>query len=278
MRALARGAAGLTALVLLAIATLLGAQPASAASATPYSDPKVKGFIAFCDSHGRPITSGSIRDLPFAATAISSEPVPAGYAVKNGKATLYAFQPRQGVDPGDWSSQPLTGSSLYDNAKHPMASITTADKPLEQILQAYPARWDGLLQLRMFYSAPNMQPYTIQYPATDIRITGETWRAVGAESVPCNVGKAVSIETLLLAPSAFPSPSKAIPAPAGPASMGGPTDSPGAVAVADGAGVGVPDVGADSSSTELVGLLSVAALGVVAGSVLWRRQRLRRAP
>lgn len=279
MSRLSRGTAGAIALILVTVPALLVAEPATAAANLPYSDPKAKGYIAFCDSHGQSVSGGNIKDLPFVATAISSEPAPAGYAVKNGKATLYAYQPRQGVDPGDWSSQPLSGSSIYSNAKHPMASVTTADKPLEQILQAYPAKWDGLLQLRMFYSAPNMQPYTIQYPATSIKVTGDTWRLVDGGTLPCNVGKAVSIETVLLPPSSFPAPSKA--AQTAPSAAGS-TPSAGASGATVLAGDAVDGNQSTPSSGDsngaLIGLLAVAGVGVLAGLVSWLRQRSVRTP
>lgn len=277
MSRLSRGTAGAIALVLLTGPALLVAGPATAATNLPYSDPKAKGYIAFCDSQGQSVSGGNIKDLPFVATAISSEPAPAGYAVKNGKATLYAYQPRQGVDPGEWSSQPLSGSSIYSNAKHPMASVTTADKPLEQILQAYPARWDGLLQLRMFYSAPNMQPYTIQYPATSIRVTGDTWRIVDGGTVPCNVGKAVSIETILLPPSSFPAPSKVAATASTPTGSTPSADTTGSTVLAGDDG-GQPTPASGDSNGALIGLLAVAGVGVLAGLVSWIRQRSVRTP
>jgi hypothetical protein len=254
---------------------LLAASPASAASAVPYSDPRAKGFIAFCDGSGHQVTSGRITDLPFVATAISSEAAPSGYAVKNGKATLYAFQPRQGVDPGDWSSEPLSGSSIYSNAAHPMASVTTADQALQQVLQAYPAHWDGLLQLRMFLSAPDTQPYTEAYPATDIRITGDTWTVVDGGTISCSVGKTISIETVLLPASTFPSPSRAAATAAGSSEPGAGSSaapSSGTDVVAAGSDGSTP-VSDSGSSAAPVGLLVAGVVALLVGFVLWFRAR-----
>lgn len=178
--------------------------PAMAEESLPFSDRNAKGFIAFCDQQKKPVTSGSIYDQPFVWTAVSSTPAPDGY--KKGKAVLIAYQPREGVEPGLWSGRQLTASSTFTNPKHPMAQATYADDPLLYFTQSNPLKWDGLVQLRMYLSAPEIPVYKTQYPATTVRVTGDRWSVVSGGNVACNVGTATSVASLTLPKSKLASP------------------------------------------------------------------------
>jgi hypothetical protein len=280
-----RRLAGACAVTLVAAATAAAvAVPASAArSSLPFTDPRALGYIAFCDSAGHAVTSGNVQDLPFVATAISSVPAPSLYSGHQAKATLYAYQPRKDVSPGAWSGAPISGSSIFSNPRHPMAAVTTGDKTLEQQLFAFPAHWDGLVQLRLYLSAPNRQPYVVRYPATTIRVTGQLWSVVQGGTLPCAVGKAISTETLLLPSSSFPKPSQAPkrPTPAASApTTGDGTTSPGpdggtVIAAGDPAATSASDSSSGGLSPALVGLLGVLVGGIVVGVGLlaWSRRR-----
>ena len=135
---------------------LAAAGSASAAQAPPYKAPAVVGTITLCDAKGKPVTQGDTRDLPFAFVAISSAPATGPYANKQGKATLYAYQPRKEIDPVDWSGLQLSGSSFYSTTKHPAVEITTGDKTISQDVANFPPQWDGFVQLRIFLSVPNV--------------------------------------------------------------------------------------------------------------------------
>ena len=144
-------------------------------------------------------------------TVVSTKTAPAGYTDSKAKATLYMYQPRKDVDPGDWSGYPMTGTSAFSSPAHPMAAFTTGDKRLFDMLQIYPARWDGYVQLRLFFSGTNRVALTQTYPSANLQINGTAWHQIAAPTVDCTAGKAESIEKLLLAPSAFPTPSTAVP-------------------------------------------------------------------
>ena len=58
--------------------------------------------------------------------------------------------------------------------------------------------WDGYLQLRMYLGTADAEVYSLNYPALDIRVTGDTWHAVGGGPVNCHSGTAESLETLVL--------------------------------------------------------------------------------
>ena len=274
VRRLTRAAVG-SAPLLLAVG--LAVPAAHADPALPYTDARAQGTIGLCDSAGHPVTAGNVADLPFVSTVVSSQPAPAKYSVRSGKATLYAFQPRKEVDPGEWSGQQLSGASLFTNSKHPMAAITTGDKVLSDFLFAFPAKWDGLVQLRLYLSAPDQPQYTLRYPTVNLKVTGNTWAVVGPVSdVSCTVGKAVSVETLLLKPSSFPSPSQSGERPSTSATPVGTTTatSPGSTALAGGSAQPVSAGSSGSPATTiLLGLLAVALVIAIAGGVLYLRGR-----
>jgi hypothetical protein len=273
----------------LTLTTLMLTSVASGAATVPFTDQSANGSIGLCDAGGNPIRSGSMTQHPFAELAASSIPAPDGYtAQQKAKATLYAFQPRQNVDPGQWSGQQLTGSSIYSDASRPMVAGTNLDASLQDFVSAYPARWQGLVQLRIYYTAPNKVPFRRSYPAAVLRVSGSNWTVVQGADVPCDSGKVISSERLLLPSSAFKT--------ANPAATKGsvPTMSPGANAsassgtkpssaatapVASGSttsrsGEVAAAAAKQRSSSTAPWFTGVAVLGAtaVAGALLWRRR------
>jgi hypothetical protein len=189
------GAAGALAQPLGAPLTGLAA---AASSAAPYTDPNAVGSIGLCNQAGQQISSGSVTAQPFAWRAVSTQPAPAPYNNAGRTATLVAYQPLQSLPPGDWSGTQLTSSSSYSNPANPMAAATAADQSLKDIIEAYPPRWDGFLQLRIYLGTVNEQAYTVHYPALNIQVTGSTWQAVGGSQVNCASGTSASLESELL--------------------------------------------------------------------------------
>jgi hypothetical protein len=173
----------------------------AANSVPPYSDPNAVGSIGLCNQAGQQITSGSLTTKPFAWRAVSTQPAPAPYNNAGRTATLVVYQPQQGLPPGDWSGAQMTSSSRYTNAANPMAAATSGDQSLQDIVEEYPPKWNGFLQLRIYLGTTNQQTYSEHYPALDIQVTGNTWQAVGGSPVDCASGTSESLESLLL-PSA----------------------------------------------------------------------------
>jgi hypothetical protein len=282
---------GLAASVLVT-ATVL-AQPAQA-DPLPFSDPHAQGQIGLCDSSGHPIQNGSTISHPYVVAAGSTEAAPAGYqASKGGKATLYAFQPRQDVDPGQWSGFQLTGSSAYADGKHPLVSGTNLDPSLKDFVTAFPARWDGLVQLRIYYTAPNTVAFKRSYPAAVLRVQGNQWTLVQGAQLNCDLAKVVSSEKLLLPASAFDPAHPAVTdapsltAPATAASASSPVKGGSATPAAQGSSSGaVPALDAvpaaatrdtSSSSTPWVvaGLVLVGIAGLAGAAAVRARSRSR---
>lgn len=276
----------------------------ASASSVPFTDPNANGYVGLCNESGQPITSGSTLDDPFVWTALSSTPAPAGYA--HGRATLYVFQPRQNVPPGEWSGQQVTGSSSYTNPNHPMAQATSGDAPLISVDGAFPPQWNGLYQLRMYFTGVNLEPNTQSYPATVIRVSGEKWSVVQGGRVACNSGKAFSSEVSSLNKPSLQTPQSVIVTPgtvrgatsglssssgqggAGGTqspSQGGSSKGPGqsdgsnALPATEPVGAAGKGGGMSGGTIAAMALISAAVLaGGGAGLTLWRRRNTPRRP
>nr|WP_284288607.1 hypothetical protein [Angustibacter aerolatus] len=119
--------------------------PASASSTVPYRDVASSGRITLC-SNGKPVTTGRVGSDPFVTTAVGESAATEGYGGDGRTAVLSAYQPRQGVSPGEWSGMQVTASTLYARAAHPTARFTRGDYRLSDFLEAYPAGWQGRVQ------------------------------------------------------------------------------------------------------------------------------------
>ncbi|MFZ0324906.1 MAG: hypothetical protein WAN48_12355 [Actinomycetes bacterium] len=183
--------------VLGGVAVALALAPAAGASNTvPYNDPGASGAITLCDKNLKPMTEGYVDDRPFVWRAVGSEPAPSVYAGEGRKAQLFIYQPRKGVAPAAWTGNPLTAASTYSNPDHPIAQATVIDYALDPYLQSYPPRWDGWMQLRLYYIGTD-GPLSNEYAASDLQISGNTWKLVNGGSAPCDAGDAVSPELAL---------------------------------------------------------------------------------
>ncbi|MBV9486916.1 MAG: hypothetical protein JO246_12765 [Frankiaceae bacterium] len=186
---------------LLAVGTVLavGISPAAATGQTPpYQDQQQNGYLGLCDRHGHQITEGSVTTKPFAWRAVSSVAAKPPYDGPGRTAVLMAYQPREGLDAGQWSGQQLTASSRYTDPAHPMAAATAGDDSLADFTANFRPMWDGFIQVRMYLGEPQKPTYSYSYPALNIQITGNTWHAVGGGRVSCTAGRAISIESILL--------------------------------------------------------------------------------
>jgi len=245
------------------------------AASVPYTDAHSKGSIGFCDANGHEVTSGKITDRPFAPFVVSGFRPPAPYDQPGATTWLIAYQPRKGVDPGNWSGFQLTASSTYTVPAYPKAEVLPQDRTLSQAVNSYPPQWDGLLQLRMYFKANNEPVASGEYPSADVRISGDQWTLVRGGGVSCTKsGEAQSVARSLI-------PDKLTTTPGIAASDGPPaTSSADASAGIDGGSTGPQTKLATASSTSAGGpwILSAVAAGFVAivGAGLFRaRKKLR---
>jgi hypothetical protein len=251
----------------------------------PYTDPNQAGLLTLCNEQYQPITHGSLTTVPFVWRVVSDVPTPNGYRVKGVTATLFSYQPRPYTPAGAWSGEALTAASLYSNYRYPMVQETPIDQPLTQMTNAYPPIWDHLIELRLYWGAPDTQPDVMQYAAADLQIIGNTWTMVEGGTSGCKSGNAVSREVLDGMPGASGTPKPdATTAPGG---TGGSHTSPASAAAgsshspATGSDTSASSASDDSSS---VGGLEPAAIGIgaavvilLAGITFWRGRRSRRA-
>jgi hypothetical protein len=269
---------------LLAMAALLSLAGSASAGTSPPPDPQAVGGLTLCGHNGQQITSGTVSTKPAIWRVIDTTAAPKGYA-KNGTATLYAFQLRPDVPPGDWSGEQLTASARYTDGAHPMAAATTADESLATYFGDYPLSAVGLVQIRVFLGAPNMPQYSILYDASYLHVSGNSWTQLNPGPSDCSsAGKSVSVETLTLPKKDF----KVTPSPT-PSGAGHPrtssstpstTSSSGGSANSNGngsAGTNAADTASDSSSTSHAGrniaIVIVVGLLVALGGGLALRRR-----
>jgi len=251
--------------------------PAQAATgpAAPYTDAQATGYLTLDGQDGKPVKSGAITDKPFVYQAVGSNPAAAPYAKTGHKATLMAFQPRPGVAPGQWSGDTLTASTTFPDLRHPAAHGTAQDFALKDFLDEFPAKWDGMVELRLYLTAPGVPAQTTGYASTDIKVTGKYWVVVGGgpgagaggANIPGKVSPAAAAALAGKPAPSTPATSTASAAPSAGSSAAGPDG---------GAGAGF----GSASLSELPylrtpGYLFVAAAAVIAivfGAVLVRRR------
>lgn len=166
-----------TAAAVVAVAAY--AWPRGGAAADTYADPRVDGTITLYGTAGQVVTSGSVDDRPFVARAVQSGAAPAPYDRPGAKATLLAYQPRQGAGSTAWSGDTLTGSSVITDPAHPAVVATATDFSLRDYLDEFPPRWAGRVQLRIYLSGPGLPVRNTAYAATTLIVSGDTWHVAG---------------------------------------------------------------------------------------------------
>ncbi|WP_460446229.1 hypothetical protein [Angustibacter aerolatus] len=271
--------------------------PASASSTVPYRDVASSGRITLC-SNGKPVTTGRVGSDPFVTTAVGESAATEGYGGDGRTAVLSAYQPRQGVSPGEWSGMQLTASTLYARAAHPTARFTRGDYRLSDFLEAYPAGWQGRVQLRLLLRAPDQPTSTYRYDSLDLQVRDGSWQVVGAAGgASCDSGASRSVADVLglnqqasgkpgagtAAPSGTRTRAAATPLsrPTAGAPTPAPTGLPGSATPADGAddatarAEAVRSTAASSTAVSPWWWLAVPVLGTGVALALARRGRSR---
>lgn len=144
----------------------------------PYADPAVRGRLTLCVD-GSAVTEGSVARRPFVDAVVGP-----GADAGGGRATLLAHQPREGVDPEEWTGVPLTAGTTVAGGAAPAARLDTGSTTLAQFLGGYPAVWDGWVQLRLAVAGSDGAT-SDGYAAVDLRVEGDRWHAVAAGSATC---------------------------------------------------------------------------------------------
>ena len=170
---------------------LSAASSATAASAKPPWEPDhhSKGGLLFYNSKGKKITSGKLTAAPFAAYVQGAVPVRKG----DTKATLFAYLPKKGQVPGQFTGEQLTTSDSYPNSKAPSAlrksalplvSLTKNDETLGELFADFPNpaksgnAYSGLYELRLITSKAGSTAATA-YDSADIAVSNVTTSNTG---------------------------------------------------------------------------------------------------
>jgi hypothetical protein len=160
----------------------------------PYDDARSSGLLTLCGPDGKPVTDGAVTDKPFASVVLGSTAAPAGYDGDGRVAVLYAHQPREGVEAGEFSGLQLIAPTAYADAAGPAAALAPTSTTLADFVAAYPATYDGYVQLRLVLSSPEGGALTGQYDTADLRIDGDRWHLVRGGSASC-AGAADAVRT-----------------------------------------------------------------------------------
>lgn len=228
-------------LTIAALVVLAAAPRLAAAEAIPFHDLGSVGGMVLCDGRGNAITGGGVNDQPFLWKAVSSVKAPAPYDGPGHSAALYAYQPRQDAYPDQWNGDSMTAASEYPTGKRPATAGTQLDPPLSTFLTAYPATWDHLVQLRMFWGARSQGFDGRHYVTAVIKVEGDRWRLVSAPVSGCQSSSALSTEVTVAHLNTTPTP--------GPGGSARPTPGIGRPAAVGSAGAGTVNSAGSSAGT-----------------------------
>lgn len=145
----------------------------STPAGAPYVDKASVAGLTLCRD-GKAVTEGSTTDQPFADAVVSGQAATGGYAVGT-TATLYAYQPRVGVDPSTWNGAQLAGTTVAADSAAPAVVQSRTATTLAQFASGYPLSDGGWVQLRVVLGAPGQSPQTASYATADLHVSGTHW-------------------------------------------------------------------------------------------------------
>lgn len=155
-------------------------------TAVPYDDPQAAGAITLCSADGTPVTGGSVEDTPFADLAVGETGLPADLDPTGAVVTLFGYQPRQGVEPAEFSGIALTATGDVADPEQPAVGVTDDVYSISDFVTAFPADDDGFVQLRLYLGTPDAGTLTESpYDTADLRVDGDRWELVHGGDASC---------------------------------------------------------------------------------------------
>lgn len=156
-------------------------------AAAPYDDPSAAGLLTLCAADGSPVTGGSVDDRPFTDLVVGETGVPDELDPAGAVATVFAYQPREGVGPEEFSGTPLTAATVLTDPATPAATVTEDAWSVGDFVTAFPADWDGHVQLRLYLGTPEAGTLSDRpYDTADLRVDGDRWELVRGGSASCD--------------------------------------------------------------------------------------------
>ena len=126
-------------------------------------------------------TTGRSRTSCSGETALPSDLDPTGAV-----ATLFAYQPREGVAASEFSGTPLTAAGGFADPDRPAARVTEDAWSIGDFVTAFPADYDGYVQLRLYLGTPEAGTLSDQpYDTADLRVDGDRWELVRGGTASC---------------------------------------------------------------------------------------------
>jgi hypothetical protein len=157
-----------------------------AARTAPYDDPRSAGLLTLCSADGEPVTGGSLDDRPFADVVVGETGLPEGLDPAGAVATLFAYQPREGVGVEEFSGTAITAAGVLADPTRPDARVTEDAWSIGDFVTAFPAAWDGHVQLRLYLGTPEAGTLSAEpYDTADLRVDGDRWELVRGGSASC---------------------------------------------------------------------------------------------
>lgn len=158
----------------------------SSSGTVPYDDPQAAGAITLCSADGKPVAGGGVDDRPFVAVALGETGLPSELDPTGTVATLFAYQPREGVSASEFSGTALTAAGLQADPASPVVAVPDNAWSLADFVAAYPADFDGYVQLRLYLGTPAAGTLTDHpYDTADLRIDGDHWELVEGGTASC---------------------------------------------------------------------------------------------
>lgn len=155
-------------------------------STVPYDDPQSAGSITLCSADGEAVTEGSVDEQPFAAVVLGSTGVPSELDPAGAVATLYAYQPREGVTASEFSGTAISAAGVLADPNRPAVSVADNAWSIGDFVTAFPADLDGYVQLRLYLGTPAAGTLTDHpYDTADLRVDGDRWELVRGGSASC---------------------------------------------------------------------------------------------
>ena len=89
----------------------------------PYDDPQSAGLLTLCSADGKAVTEGKVDDQPFADVVLGETALPSELDPTGAVATLFAYQPREGVATSEFSGTPLTAAGELADPEQPAVRV-----------------------------------------------------------------------------------------------------------------------------------------------------------
>jgi hypothetical protein len=159
---------------------------AAETTTVPYDDAQSAGLLTLCSADGKSVTEGKVDDQPFAAVVLGETALPSDLDPTGAVATLFAYQPRKGVATSEFSGNALTATAELADPERPAARVEEDAWTIGDFVTAFPADFDGYVQLRLYLGTPEAGTLSDQpYDTADLRVDGDAWELVRGGTGSC---------------------------------------------------------------------------------------------